>query len=76
MQFKEYPSYKNSGVEWLGDVPSDWHVKRFGYIFSENKTKNRGLIENNVLSLSYGNIKEKMSKITKDFCLNLLKHIN
>lgn len=59
MQFKEYPSYKNSGVEWLGDVPSDWHVKRFGYIFSENKTKNRGLIENNVLSLSYGNIKEK-----------------
>ncbi|WP_327858360.1 restriction endonuclease subunit S [Acinetobacter guillouiae] len=59
MQFKAYPSYKNSAVEWLGDVPSDWHIKRFGYIFSENKRKNRGLIENNVLSLSYGNIKEK-----------------
>ena len=21
-----YPSYKPSGVEWLGDVPSDWRV--------------------------------------------------
>ena len=20
MEFKQYPSYKNSGVEWLGDV--------------------------------------------------------
>ncbi|HDT6029860.1 TPA: restriction endonuclease subunit S [Enterobacter cloacae subsp. cloacae] len=26
MQFKEYPSYKNSGVEWLGEVPSHWDV--------------------------------------------------
>ena len=28
MQFKQYPSYKNSGVEWLGDVPSHWDVKK------------------------------------------------
>ena len=50
---------KGSGVEWLGEVPEDWEVKRFGYIFTENKKKNIGLIETNVLSLSYGNIKEK-----------------
>lgn len=50
---------KESGVEWLGEVPEDWEVKRFGYIFTENKKKNIGLIETNVLSLSYGNIKEK-----------------
>ena len=50
---------KDSGVEWLGDVPEHWEVKRFGYIFTENKKKNIGLIETNVLSLSYGNIKEK-----------------
>ncbi|MEB3791270.1 restriction endonuclease subunit S [Acinetobacter sp. IK40] len=59
MQFKEYPSYKASGVEWLGDVPNHWNLKRFGYIFDENKKKNIGLKEINVLSLSYGNIKEK-----------------
>ena len=34
MQFKQYPSYKNSGVEWLGDVPEHWRIsslKRYGY---------------------------------------------
>ena len=59
MQFKQYPIYKNSGVEWLGDVPEHWNLKRFGYLFDENKKKNIGLKETNVLSLSYGNIKEK-----------------
>ena len=35
MQFKQYPSYKPSGVEWLGDVPEHWHVaniKRSTYL--------------------------------------------
>lgn len=59
MDFKEYPSYKNSGVEWLGEVPEHWNLKRFCYLFAENKKKNIGLKETNVLSLSYGNIKEK-----------------
>ena len=59
MEFKQYPSYKPSGVEWLGDVPEHWNLKRFGYLFDENKKKNIGLKETNVLSLSYGNIKEK-----------------
>ena len=27
-RFKPYPSYKNSGVDWLGDVPAHWDVKR------------------------------------------------
>ena len=59
MEFKQYSSYKNSGVEWLGDVPEHWNLKRFCYLFAENKKKNIGLKETNVLSLSYGNIKEK-----------------
>ena len=28
---------KDSGVEWLGDIPKDWAVKKFKYIFSLNK---------------------------------------
>ena len=59
MDFKQYPSYKDSGVEWLGEVPEHWNLKRFFYLFAENKKKNIGLKETNVLSLSYGNIKEK-----------------
>src|SRR5688572_16784437 len=25
---KPYPTYKNSGVEWLGKIPTHWEVKR------------------------------------------------
>ena len=30
-----YPAYKDSGVEWLGDVPEHWDVQRARYIFHE-----------------------------------------
>lgn len=26
MDFKQYPNYKESGVEWLGEVPEHWYV--------------------------------------------------
>jgi len=29
---KKYPKYKDSGVEWLGDVPKHWDVKRLKFI--------------------------------------------
>ena len=29
MDFKSYPNYKDSGVEWIGNIPSDWSVKGF-----------------------------------------------
>ena len=28
MRLPAYPKYKPSGVEWLGDVPEHWDVKR------------------------------------------------
>jgi type I restriction enzyme, S subunit len=28
MKYKTYPQYKPSGVEWLGDVPKHWEIKR------------------------------------------------
>jgi type I restriction enzyme, S subunit len=31
MTLKPYPTYKPSGVEWLGDVPKGWDVKRLKY---------------------------------------------
>lgn len=29
MSFPRYPAYKDSGVEWLGEVPEHWSVNRF-----------------------------------------------
>jgi type I restriction enzyme S subunit len=28
MSFSRYPAYKDSGVEWLGEVPEHWHVSK------------------------------------------------
>jgi type I restriction enzyme S subunit len=36
MKFAAYPKYKPSGVEWLGDVPAHWDVKRLKYSASIN----------------------------------------
>ncbi|MGP1527999.1 MAG: restriction endonuclease subunit S [Campylobacter sp.] len=38
-KFKRYDSYKNSGVEWLGEIPSHWEVVRLGSKFIERKEK-------------------------------------
>ena len=29
-RFRRYPAYKGSGVEWLGEIPSHWDVRRIG----------------------------------------------
>lgn len=34
-----YESYKDSGVEWLGRVPSSWTLARLGGLFDERKSK-------------------------------------
>jgi len=35
----KYPAYRDSGVEWLGEVPSKWTLTRLGSCFNERKTK-------------------------------------
>jgi type I restriction enzyme S subunit len=30
MSFPRYPTYKDGGVEWLGQVPEHWHIRRVG----------------------------------------------
>jgi len=32
MSFPRYPAYKDSGVEWLGEVPEHWEVTKLGRI--------------------------------------------
>ena len=42
MSFPRYPSYKDSGVEWLGNVPGHWDVKRLKqacHVFPSNVDK-------------------------------------
>lgn len=34
-KYKAYPEYKDSGVEWLGDIPKHWQTLRGKYVFKE-----------------------------------------
>lgn len=36
---ERYSEYKDSGEQWLGEIPSHWEVKRLGNYFSERKMK-------------------------------------
>ena len=31
-KFKRYDSYKNSGVEWLGEIPSHWEILKLKFV--------------------------------------------
>lgn len=50
---------KPSGIEWIGDIPDDWEVRKLLSLFKEHKDRNKNLEEQNLLSLSYGKIKRK-----------------
>jgi type I restriction enzyme S subunit len=50
---------KDSGIEWIGQIPEDWKINTVFQIFTQVKNKNEGLIEQNLLSLSYGKLKRK-----------------
>lgn len=36
IQFNEYPEYKASGIEWLGDIPNHWKYAKLKYVTSCN----------------------------------------
>jgi type I restriction enzyme, S subunit len=51
-----YKEYKDSEAFWLNKIPVHWVVLPGKAIFSEKNIKNKGMIEQQVLSLSYGKI--------------------
>ena len=40
MSYATYDSYKESGVDWLGAIPSDWQSKKLGILLTEFSKKN------------------------------------
>lgn len=50
---------KDSGIEWVGNIPAHWDVRPLYYYFAERKKKNYLGQEQNLLSLSYGKVIRK-----------------
>ena len=50
---------KNSGIEWIGEIPEDWNVLPAYRVFSEVKKKNSDGTEQNALQFKFGAIIRK-----------------
>lgn len=59
MSLPRYAEYKDSGVSWVGPVPTGWDVVPMIGVASERRDSNEGMKEDNLLSLSYGHIVRK-----------------
>ncbi len=52
MAYPKYESYKDSGVEWLGEIPKDWEVQSLRSILINRNEKNDPVKTADILSLS------------------------
>lgn len=50
--YKEYPEYKESGVDWLGEVPNHWRLVPLRNVLEFRNEKNSPEKTSNILSLS------------------------
>ncbi|KIQ77523.1 hypothetical protein RW26_20535 [Aeromonas sp. L_1B5_3] len=61
-KYKPYPEYKDSGVEWLGDMPSHWLTSKLRYMFTFGKgltiTK-ENLRDEGIPCVNYGEVHSK-----------------
>jgi type I restriction enzyme S subunit len=59
MSFPRYPRYRPSGVEWLGEVPAHWEVKRLrqiGRLLKGSGGSKEDLVEVGVSCVRYGDL--------------------
>jgi type I restriction enzyme S subunit len=45
MKYPKYPEYKDSGVEWIGEIPKEWNAVKLGIFARANSGKRPPLIE-------------------------------
>lgn len=77
-KYKAYPEYKDSGVEWLGEIPVHWRINKLRYLFTFGKgltiTK-ENLQDEGISCINYGEIHSKYGfEISPQ--INLLKCVD
>ncbi len=57
--YETYPEYKDSGVEWLGEIPKGWEITRSKFLFQQRKTRALPNDEQLTASQEFGVIPQK-----------------
>jgi len=63
---KPYRAMKDSGVEWLGEVPDHWEVRRLKYLLRERDTRSTDGSEQLLRVSQYTGVTERRSKSGTD----------
>ena len=69
LTMKKYDNYKDSGVEWLGEIPEGWQVKRlasFGKFSKGGGFAKKDLKSDGLKAVLYGDIYTKYNYLVKD----------
>jgi len=59
----KYEVYKDSGVEWLGDIPNEWNTVRIKYLFNEINNKDTSGNEELLSVSQYTGVTKKSDKV-------------
>lgn len=63
---RTYDTYKDSGISWLGQIPSHWDVKRARIVLAENASVNSDVSVTKQLQFKYGEIEPKANQSVDD----------
>ena len=44
--------FKDTQIDWIGNIPSDWKLKKIKYVFWERKENNDPIKSENLISLT------------------------
>lgn len=64
--FPRYDSYKDSGIDWIGEIPTHWSVKRNLGIFAERKETNHPELDLLSVTIEHGIILQSEVLVKKD----------
>ena len=70
-KYEKYDEYKNSGVEWLGEIPNDWEMWKLSHAYTEigsgttPSTSNEENFEGNIPWVTTGELRENLILDTK-----------
>lgn len=67
---------KDSGVEWIGEIPEDWELKRFRFLFKEKNERNTLIKERKQLQFKMGNIVLKDRQDLTNEMINVISNYN
>lgn len=68
-----YNTYKDSGIAWLGQIPSHWDIKRCRIVLAENTQANSYIETTKQLQFRYGEIVPKANQSVDDGVIETIR---